>query len=373
MNNYCQETQHQKLEAIGGKLAGYELWWTIPSALVTRADYLEARYGTSIPSYYLKDRLGRSECFNRATSATLANEISRILKQEISFKKISLKDSYAKGIMLSVQEGTKLIVHQIGTVSVSSNSSYIASVSVNPDHRHYQESLHGNILDLVKKEVDARHDPTIHDRDDVVFVLLNFCREHGFSLRESGGIYFIPDSSSRLLHDIKDFVLKCIPKSKIYLKKEYILEDSELEVYREVYRSDLLKEFASMQATYRDLIGKIATSAPKRTTNSWLETLKDFKLSQERIERFSAALDTSESLIAQQMRKMRRELTQKLEDCRITVHSSLKSDFSVVDDESDDLDDLEQESIPPHSPAPAPVPIDENLKSLIDSFSSWQF
>lgn len=363
---------NNNLESIGGKLIGYELWWTVPQGSIHHKDYLRAASGTTIPSYYLKDKLGRSECFNRATSASLATEISKSLGAEISFKKITVRDSYAKGILFSKQEGLKLTVQQIGMVSVTANPGYNATLTFRTDPRHYLESEHEAIMDCVMEKVSSSHDPDIYNRDDVVGVLIAFCREYGFSLRESGGIYFIPSSSQILLHDVKDFVVKCIPDAKIYLKKEYVLEDSELDIYREVFRSEILKDFVEIQKSYNDLTVRIDDQltqkipVQKRTANSWIESLKDFKLAQDRIRLFSESLNTSEKNMTNSLVKMRRQLTAKLEKCRIKIDVSLK-DFESYVCEDDDEEEIPLPSLPISEPKKHRQPTPAILKAFEDA------
>lgn len=364
----------QKQTSTNAKEIGSCLWWTLAQCSVPRNQLEDAAKRCGIPDNYLPEKISFISAFKRGISdVKLKLEKTGILIRPVSN---DAKETFMAIIKETIDSHNRVAGHnQIGLAIANKEVEKIEIRPTNFIASADHAALFG-VEDLIR---DAYLSAVDHNTDDVRRVITSFCKECAISLRESGGIYFVPLAYSNLLSAIKKFVLEVSPDSVIYIKPEYIINDADLQTLQKVGQSSLTNEVTDLEETYQKLSLEIEEMLNNRERlkgkkkgqiTSQLQIYLDMK---KRIEVFTNTLSfspqTSNDMV-QRLRVMHENLAQNLKKLRVQIKDDFDSDFTgfipqselvQADADAPSLRDTTRMSLTPEP---------ESVRSLADIFAS---
>jgi hypothetical protein len=297
-----------------------------------------------IPDKYLPEQISFISAFKRGIS-----DIKATLDKEGILVRLVSSDSNTRTLAIVREtvdsKANKADHDQIGLITADKTAE---SITCTPSYGLSNEEL--TIVQSVEEKVKNAYDESInHNTDDIRRVITNFSKECSVSLRDSGGIYFVPLVHAELLVAIADFVKAVSPGSVIYIKPEYIIRESDLEALQTASKNELTGELNQLENTYLALSREIQTmlddnetpgTKKKKQLSNQLNIYLDMK---KRIETFSGTLEFVPDEFVTRIRVMYEALSILLKKLKIKISSDFDQEFLGL-------------GILPALPSPSPTP-----------------
>lgn len=305
---------------------GNTLWWDLSKCSVSRVDLERYAKSHGLPTKYLPEQIKFIGAFKRAISdvKTSLDKSHNILLRKVNNDSSDL--SYAI-VCEEVQNGAKKTKHtQIGLVIAHKDREKI----------EYQDSgIDSSSVDTVKYSLNSAYqDALYYNTNDIRSIITRFTGECGMSLRNSGGVYFVPQKYSDLLNAVSNFTQDCSPSAVLYIKPEYIINDSDLKAYQMVSQSELASEIVKLETQYQELQGELESllrnpaELGAKKQKQLVNQLVEYKGMKERIEVFSDTLNISSNDLMYRLKNIHESMQSKLGQLGVTISSNLRANFS---------------------------------------------
>lgn len=314
------------------------LWWQLPKTSVERQKLEDTATNCGVPDRYLPEPIKFIGAFKRA----IATVKTPLEKDNLLLRKLG-DDNYELVYAIVAEKvsfsGKQVDHKQIGTVSARKNGEYLV---IQPDTSYVSSTCpEYQLVEQVKLLTRSAHtDALLHNTNDIRSVITAFTTECGISLRDSGGIYFIPLIHQPTLDSLVKFVQTVSPSATMYVKPEYIMRDSDLEALRKVTQSELANEIASLEDSFNTLQSDLDTmisanerpgvKKQKQLTNQ----LSDYNAMRDRIKTFSGTLNFAGDQLTYKLNSIHKSMESKLDKLRIRVKSELRASFEDSNDDT---------------------------------------
>lgn len=295
------------------KQIGHLLWWDLPTIKCSRVKLLDSAKNWQIPNDLLPNEIAPISALRRAITGPNKTKLKVQYKIELEENK-SWK--YRWDVFQVDKSGQRTQKNRIGQLTFCPIKHQISSIA---DHLIYDNQL----ADLVKFVEREQTRFSLHSTDDIRNIISGFAKKHGASLRQSGGIYFIPIAHANSAKNIKHFVESI--GGKVYLKPEYqnpLENDSSLaEVAQQELHADL-DTIRDQQQKILSEISDLATRSRSLTRNRrdrLASQIAEFEALKDRIRSFSAVLNFSDAQLIKEVADLALAIDAKLNHCRLAI------------------------------------------------------
>lgn len=319
----------QKQESQSAKQIGSCLWWSLAQCSVSRKTLEDLAKKNNIPEKYLPEQISFISAFKRGVTDIKAS----LDKEGILIRLINDdQDARRLAIVKETLDKTKETAShsQIGVIYANKKDK---SILVEASHGRSPEELQA--VEMVDERIRLAYENSInHNTDDIRRVMISFCKECTVSLRDSGGIYFVPLVHEAMLESMAEFIKAVSPDSVIYIKPEYVVRDSDLQALRQASKNELGSEVAQLEQTYLNLLQEFQdllddnshlSIKKKRQLGKKLEVYRELR---KRIETFSTTLEFAPNEFVDRLRVMYQSLSEKLAKLKVKISNDFDDGFA---------------------------------------------
>ena len=279
----------QERHATGGAdCLGNLIWWSLNGNRITHEDLEQAAARHGLPEKYLPAPVKPAGAFRRAWRHAAQKTGDGLMLRQIDDNPDSIIIGAVRETPDTVVE--RLDYDQLATITFDKRSGAVSSRS-----------------DLaVVEEVRALYVHHLaHTTPDIRTLLVNFVSEAGVSLRESGGVYWIPAGFTDTVRAMGE-VLAGIGANKLHRLPLYDSPDAR-DTLNQVTVTTLDEEIRRLQAELEVFLGD------EKTRRSTLERrLESFDALQQRVETFAGVLSFKSSDLLEKLGTGRADLRRHL-------------------------------------------------------------
>lgn len=332
MSNISQLVNSQDSLGSVATHIGSCLWWTLPKTSVDRQILENTAEYCGVPDRYLPEPIKFIGAVRRALSEVKTPlDKEKVLLREIKDDKNELLLSIT---FERVSVSKKTAEHQqLGLVSADKLNETL-TVILDPTYSTYGSE--NQLVKLVDNYLqNAYTDCKLHNTNDIRSVITRFTSECAISLRSSGGIYFVPLTHQSMLDAIAKFVTEVSPGATMYIKPEYVMQDSDLSALRAVTQSELASELVKLEDQFTSLQSEIdsivsAGNQPTRKKqNKLLDQLSEYNSMRDRISTFSSTLNFTSDNLTSKLNRLHHDMEIKLNKLKIKIKSDLRANNFV--------------------------------------------
>lgn len=318
------------------KKIGSMLWWSIPKVSVTRHTLLADAKANNLPEKYIPSEISVISAFKRSI-----DQVRQGLDKSdgILIRQLDNKDNLIiRAIVQETIKNQKAYHQQLGTISLDRKNGTLSYSQETADD--------GKFMSAINKIYLAFEECKNYGTNDIRAVITAFCKDCAISLRESGGIYFVPIIHEKTLKQVIGFLADVCPKASLYVKPEYIIDDSDLLALREIGKSEMAKEIAELEQMGRALetelsglyISDVRGNAKKQ--NKITDVLQEYADAKSRVDAFSRTLNFKGEELHRRIMQLQAGLKKECDRLQLKVDISIERSLDEM------IGDMSQADIP---------------------------